>query len=272
MRFDKGEFCGVEQKIKIVRRSGYTHIPNPPLRDPALTLQSKGLFCMMLSLPEGWDFTIGGLAKISGCGRDRVRGCLKNLEDAGYLLREQGHGETGQFSGNVYVLYDEKTAPLSGFPATGKPATGNPLTGNPTEYNKDIINKRENTPLTPRGGGRGKRAEWEPDRFEGLWQFYPVVRKEDGTCTSKGDKGDARAAWNRLRPSPELIRDMGRWLQLKLRYDEQYARGYGIKTVSVWLNGIRRAGGVLEMPEPPVAAERRPDVVRISDEDLGWQS
>ena len=245
----------MEQKIKIVRKSGFTHIPNPPLRDQALTLQSKGLFCMMLSLPEGWDFTVGGLATVCGCGRDKIRACLRNLEAAGYLLREQGHGSDGQFAGNVYVLYDEKCAPLPGFPSTGKPSTENPLTENPTEYKKDVMQERNNTPLTPQGGRRAKRAEWEPERFEGLWRYYPVIQKPDGSSTSKGDKGDARRAWNALRPSPELIRDMGRWLRPKLRYDEQYARGYGVKTVSVWLNGIRRNGGVLEMPEAPQAAQ-----------------
>lgn len=118
-----------------------------------------------------------------------------------------------------------------------------------------LNNTQNNTPLTPQGGKRGQKAEWEPERFEGLWNFYPVIEKvgSDGsvTKTSKGDKGDARRAWNALKPSPELIRDMGVWLKLKLKYDDQYARGYGVKTVSVWLNSIRRNGGVLEMPEPP---------------------
>ena len=150
----------MEQKIKIVRKSGFTHIPNPPLRDQALTLQSKGLFCMMLSLPEGWDFTVGGLAAVCGCGRDKIRACLRNLEAAGYLLREQGHGSDGQFAGNVYVLYDEKCAPLPGFPSTGKPSTENPLTENPTQYKKDIIQERENTPpYPPRGAARKACAQ-----------------------------------------------------------------------------------------------------------------
>lgn len=118
-----------------------------------------------------------------------------------------------------------------------------------------LNNTVNNTPLTPQRGKRGQKAEWEPERFEGLWKFYPVIRKADGTSTSKGDKGDARRAWNALKPSPELIRDMGVWLRLKLRYDEQYARGYGVKTVSVWLNSIRRNGGVLEMPEIPQATQ-----------------
>lgn len=118
-----------------------------------------------------------------------------------------------------------------------------------------LNNTENNTPLTPHGGKRGQKAEWEPERFEGLWNFYPVIEKvsPDGsvTKTSKGDKGAARRAWNALKPSPELIRDMGIWLKLKLKYDDQYARGYGVQYVSTWLNAIRRNGGVLEMPEVP---------------------
>ena len=139
----------------------------------------------------------------------------------------------------------------------------------PPQYNRNnIIN---NTPLTPQGGKTRKKAEWEPERFEGLWKFYPVIRKADGTSTSKGDKSDARRAWNALRPSPELIDTMGVWLKAKLKYDDQYARGYGVKTVSVWLNGIRRNGGVLEMPEIPQETQPRPDsrvVERAGDYEI----
>ena len=110
----------MESKIKMIRKGGYTVLPNKILRDDSLTLQAKGLFCMMASFPEGWDFTIKGLATVAGCGREKISAALRNLQDSGYLLREQGHSETGQFSANLFVLYDEKIAPLSGFPATGK--------------------------------------------------------------------------------------------------------------------------------------------------------
>ena len=139
-----------------------------------------------------------------------------------------------------------------------------------------LNNTENNTPLTPQGGKGRKKAEWEPDRFEGLWKFYPVIQKADGTKTSKGDKGDARRAWNALRPSPELIDAMGRYLRLKLRYDDQFARGYGVKTVSVWLNSIRRAGGVLEMPEAPEVSapesSSNGDAAGYSWEGFGWQT
>ena len=150
----------MESKIKMIRKGGYTVLPNQILRDDSLTLQAKGLFCMMASFPEGWDFTIKGLATVAGCGREKISAALRNLEDSGYLLREQGHSETGQFSANLFVLYDEKIAPLTGFPATGKPSTGKPLTENPTQINKERIKERKNKPpIAPREVlGRVKEA------------------------------------------------------------------------------------------------------------------
>ena len=140
-----------ESKIKMIRRGGYTVLPNQILRDETLTLQAKGLFCMMASFPENWDFTVKGLATVAGCGREKISAALKNLEDAGYLLREQGHSETGQFAANLFILYDEKIAPLPGFPSTGKPSTGKPLTENPAQINKDRIKERRNKPpIVPR--------------------------------------------------------------------------------------------------------------------------
>ena len=141
----------MESKIKMIRRGGYTVLPNQILRDETLTLQAKGLFCMMASFPENWDFTVKGLATVAGCGREKISAALKNLEDAGYLLREQGHSETGQFAANLFVLYDEKIAPLPGFPSTGKPSTGKPLPGNPMQINKERIKERRNKPpIVPR--------------------------------------------------------------------------------------------------------------------------
>lgn len=139
----------METKIKMKRRGGYTVMPNAILRDTSLTLQSKGLFCMMASFPEDWDFSIAGLASVAGTGKDAIRSALKNLEEAGYLLREQSHSSHGHFSGNVYVLYDECIAPLSGFPTTVKPTTVKPSPDNPTQLSKDVTKERKNNPPIP---------------------------------------------------------------------------------------------------------------------------
>ena len=131
-------------KLSIRRKTGFTVLPNAVLRDERLNLQTKGLFCLMLSLPDSWDFSVGGLAKLAGCSREKIRNALVGLEQAGYLLREQSHGDNGKFGGNTYVLYDEAQAPLTGFPSTGKPSAGNS-----PQLNKDTVNKDKKTPIVP---------------------------------------------------------------------------------------------------------------------------
>lgn len=141
----------MESKIKMVRKGGYTVLPNRVLRDDTLTLQAKGLFCMMASFPEGWDFTTKGLAKVAGCGRDKITAALKNLRESGYLLREQGHSKSGRFESNIFILYDEKIEPLPENPAAEKTAPEKPLTENPTQINKERIKERKNKPpIAPR--------------------------------------------------------------------------------------------------------------------------
>ena len=218
-----------ETRIEIRRRNGFTVLPNEVLQDPALNLQTKGLFCLMLSLSEGWDYSVRGLAVFAGCGRDKIRNALENLEDAGYLLREQVN-EGGKFGKNVYILQDWKSTPLPGFPATENPLPENPPAENPTqrkEYNKQI------PPKAPQGGRRTRctspkaAPDWKPDRFEGLWNYYPH--------DSRGNRQRAIAAWDKLRPSDELIAEIGRCLK-RLMASERWQEGVGIPHVSTFLN------------------------------------
>lgn len=46
----------------------YTFMSNYHLRDRSLSLKAKVLLSLMLSLPEDWDYTMKGLARIcKGC-------------------------------------------------------------------------------------------------------------------------------------------------------------------------------------------------------------
>lgn len=197
-------------KLVHVRASGFTVLPNTPARDPRLSLAAKGLFWLMSSLPDDWNFTIHGLAEVAGnchgTGRDAIHTALEMLEAAGYLLREQRHDENGKFEGNTYVLYDESTSPLTGFPSTGKPSTENP-SPDPTKERVIYI-----PPKAPQGGRRAKetktKADWKPERFEGLWQFYPHDKR--------GNRQKAIAAWDKLKPDDALIAKMGKGLELLL--------------------------------------------------------
>ena len=114
-----------ESTYKCGRRKGFTTVYRSVAQDSRLSLKARGLFLLLQSLPEDWNYTISGLAGLAGVGRDQIRSGLEELQEVGYLVKEQAHNEAGKFSGNVFVLQEEPP-PLSGNPATGFPTTGNP--------------------------------------------------------------------------------------------------------------------------------------------------
>ena len=88
--------------FRIERTRDYTVMSNHHLRDKALSLKSKGLLSMMLSLPEDWNYTTRGLAKICKEGVDAIGGALRELESAGYIVRHQMRDRQGRISDTEY--------------------------------------------------------------------------------------------------------------------------------------------------------------------------
>ena len=60
---------------------------NSHLRDRSITLKAKGLLSLILSLPDGWGYSLKGLATLSSDGLDSTRAALSNLEEHGYIMR-----------------------------------------------------------------------------------------------------------------------------------------------------------------------------------------
>lgn len=154
-------------------RRGFTTVYREVAQDRRLSLKARGLFLLLQSLPETWQYTISGLATLAGTGKDQIRSGLAELLKVGYLVKEQAHDEGGKFAGNIFVLQEEaplsenpttvyeQTVPLSGNPIPEKPSTGKPSTENPTlidKYNNKKINK---TPKAPKGGLKTPGFVWE---------------------------------------------------------------------------------------------------------------
>ena len=76
--------------FRIERTRDYTVMSNHHLRNANLSLKAKGLLSMMLSLPEDWNYTTRGLAKICKEGVDAIGAALRELEAAGYIVRHNG--------------------------------------------------------------------------------------------------------------------------------------------------------------------------------------
>ena len=91
--------------FKIEKPTDYTIMSNHHLRNKNLSLKAKGLQSLMLSLPEDWDYTLKGLAAICGDGVDSISSALKELEKAGYVIRNRIRNERGQLTGTEYIIF-----------------------------------------------------------------------------------------------------------------------------------------------------------------------
>lgn len=90
--------------FKVPRYNKFTIMPNTYLHDQSVSLNARGIMATMFSLPEDWDFSAAGLIKIVPDGARVVKGALKELEEHGYLIREQVKDDKGRFGKMNYTL------------------------------------------------------------------------------------------------------------------------------------------------------------------------
>lgn len=268
--------------FRVEKNHSYTVMANHHLRDERLSLKSKGLLSLILSLPDDWRISIEGMTQFSADGKDAIRSAIRELTDAGYITRAQTHSEAGTFSGYDYIVHETPVAsPSSGFPTMEKPTTENPTLRNTEELstippivpqsdadggNPSVSLAADTSPVRggkgrekgeAREGGdvseldtppkRKRRAtksapDYRPDTFARFWAAYP--RGED--------KQGAIAAWDELKPDDATLQAMSRAL-VRQKASEEWQRGIGIPYAVRWLRR-RRWEDEIKAPAPPESA------------------
>lgn len=149
-------------------RKSYTVIDNDVFRDSELSNKALGMLCRMLSLPDGWEFSVRGLSKLSNDGVDGVMSQLNELEKRGYLKRRQIR-DKGKLAGVEYIVSEAK---MIEDPVDEKPHTENPDTVKPhTEKGAQSNNKQSITESSIK-----KEINRE---FDNLWILYPRKQGKD---------------------------------------------------------------------------------------------
>ena len=97
--------------FRVERTRDYTVMSNHHLKDTGLSLKSKGLLSIMLSLPESWNYTTRGLAAICKEGVDAIGSAIRELEAAGYIVRRLLRGDDGRITDTEYVIYERPIEP-----------------------------------------------------------------------------------------------------------------------------------------------------------------
>ena len=119
--------------FRIEKNRDYTVMSNHHLRNRSLSLKAKGLLSMILSLPEEWNYTTRGLASICKEGTDSIGTALKELERAGYIVRNRIRDSKGKIMDVEYVIYEtpHEPEPDTDMPHEDEPDTDDPCLENP---------------------------------------------------------------------------------------------------------------------------------------------
>ena len=125
--------------FRIEKTRDYTVMSNHHLRDKSLSLKAKGLLSLMLSLPEEWDYTTKGLARICKDGVDSICAGVRELEEHGYVIRQRVRNANGQLGAIEYTILEQPRPPE---PKPGKPERENPVQVKPV-LDSPVLGKPE---------------------------------------------------------------------------------------------------------------------------------
>ena len=185
--------------------------------------------------------------RLYSLGERTIRRLLSELQRRGYVTIADGDG--GKDRRKIYAGIN----PLLSNPAKNGRVPGQNFPGNPAKngpHNKRENKKENNPPKAPKGGK--SVPSWKPERFAGLWQYYP----------RKTSKQAAVKAWDKLRPSDELIAGIGKALRRQKASDD-WQRGIGIPYLSTYLNNARWEDEPDAPPDNEPAQTGRKDLVQL---------
>ena len=136
---------------RVHKNADYTVMANYHLRDKNMTLKTKGLLSLILSLPDDWDYSTAGLISIVKDGTSSVNTALREMEALGYLRRTRIIGANGRVVDWQYDIYEK---PLVEKPQVENPQVEKPHMENRTQLNTYQLSTEEQSTYQPRGETR----------------------------------------------------------------------------------------------------------------------
>lgn len=145
-------------------RNKYTIVSNSIFHDKRLSLKAVGLLVSLLSLPDNWEFSENGLNKIfQKDGLSSIRSGIKQLEDAGYLIRRQIRSTSGRMGGAEWIISETPRSPTC----------ENPISVNHRQVNTNESKylKEYNACFRQESGSK-KENDWFDDYIEWYFDLY----------------------------------------------------------------------------------------------------
>lgn len=84
----------------------FTMIDNAVLNNVNLSWEARGFLAYLLSLPDDWSFSLGGLIKRTGSSRSVILRMLQELQAAGYVVINRHKDSSGRFTKCTWDIYE----------------------------------------------------------------------------------------------------------------------------------------------------------------------
>jgi hypothetical protein len=106
----------------------FVQVENEFLESDALSWRAKGMFCYLLSRPDGWKFNLADLKNRSPSeGLDAIKTAMKELEMAGYVAKHKVKSVSkGRWSGWEYLIRETPFPPRVDYPMSVGPISDDP--------------------------------------------------------------------------------------------------------------------------------------------------
>lgn len=148
-----------------------------------MSLKAKGLLSLMLSLPEGWDYSIAGLVAISKENESALKSTLNELKAFGYLvITKKMPNETE--SGRIEYEYNIFEQPQGKQEVEKQGVENQPLEIQPVENPPQLNTKESNTKEV-------RTKESSTKGYGGKPRFTPpTVEEVKAYCQERGNNID----------------------------------------------------------------------------------
>lgn len=147
----------------------------------------------MLSLPEEWDYTTKGLARICKDGVDSICAGVRELEEHGYVIRQRVRNPNGQLGAIEYTILEQPRPPE---PKPEKSERENPVLDNPEQASPVLEEPEQGNPAQLNTNPqRTKKSKTDISRTH--QSIYPA-EPETADCQDGIDRMDMAEAYREI--------------------------------------------------------------------------
>lgn len=219
------------------KKPGYWAVLPAQVRyDPQIPPNAKLLYAEISSLTDARGYCYAANAyfeQLYELSERTISRLIRTLAEAGYIRVEDDGG--GKDRRKIYAGVNPLAVPPGNLDKnvyTPRQNCRGGIDKNVYQNKKENRKEDQSPQKPPEGAGADyvpkEAPDWKPERFAAFWKFYPLHTSKQA----------AIRAWDKLKPSDELLAVIGKALRRQIA--EKQARGEEWKIyASTYLNGAR---------------------------------